>query len=769
MQNQIKLIMVLSLLILFVQAPVLSAADATLVTDKQDYEPGETVNFTGTGFLAGEDVNLTAAGATNGTQIFIQTTAGDTGEISGSFELPAMFEATYTLTAKGVNSGIEVSAAFYDSVGQFAIDSPPSPVNCYPGDANVLTVFAKSTGGGAPPAEGVPVVWTTTDAGGTLTSPNPLNGKTGADGKASITYTAGSTPGIYTVTATAPGAGGGGQDKRVSWDVNIKTPAAPIDINAPVTSITLNPLTPNGANGWYITNVDVTLTSTDNGGSGVKEIHYAINGNEMVVSAAIAMFSITSEGTNTLDYWAVDNATPANVEDTNTATIKIDKTKPEVTITAPANGAYYRTNNPPGLAYTIVELNPSGLPVVTGWSTEEGEHTVTVTVTDEAGNVGSASVTYYVDNTPPITNIILSGLEGNNGWYRSDVDVNLTASDNLSGVKEIHYILNGGSEKVIEGNTTSFTISTEAINSLVCWAVDNVENEETHHNQDIKIDKTAPTITASQNPAANSFGWNNTDVTVSFETYDALSGIDPDTDPNDVVLSLEGAGQSASGTVYDMAGNSASTTISNINIDKTSPVVTITVPAENTSYLLNQSINAEWTAEDALSGIDSANTSGTVPSGSPLPTGTPGTNTFSVTATDKAGNVTTVTRTYGVEYDFIGFFLPVDNPPVVNVGKAGRTFPIKWQLKDANGKFISDLSVVLYNPPRYGETAGESSIWNEPLPGDTSGSSGLRYDSSSNQFIFTWQTSKTFANKSYVFKIELNDGSVHELLFKFTK
>jgi len=80
-----------------------------------------------------------------------------------------------------------------------------------------------------------------------------------------------------------------------------------------------------------------------------------------------------------------------------------DVTPPVVTITAPAPNCYKESALPP-LAYSVVETNPY-TEVVTGWLTTEGVHTVTVTATDDAGNIGSASVTYTVDDTSPVVTI----------------------------------------------------------------------------------------------------------------------------------------------------------------------------------------------------------------------------------------------------------------------------------------------------------------------------------------------------------------------------
>ena len=121
-------------------------------------------------------------------------------------------------------------------------------------------------------------------------------------------------------------------------------------------------------------------------------------------------------------------------------------------------------------------------------------------------------------------------------------------------------------------------------------------------------------------------------------------------------------------------------------------------------------------------------------------------------------------------YNFIGFLPPVDNPPVFNLAKAGRTIPVKWQLKDANGAFISTLSAVVYNPLRYRQVADDGAPI-DPVPADatTTGATVLRYDSTSNQFIFNWQTSSAFAGKCYELLLDLNDGTQRTARFKFTR
>jgi hypothetical protein len=115
--------------------------------------------------------------------------------------------------------------------------------------------------------------------------------------------------------------------------------------------------------------------------------------------------------------------------------------------------------------------------------------------------------------------------------------------------------------------------------------------------------------------------------------------------------------------------------------------------------------------------------------------------------------------TYVVKYNFIGFFQPVDNPPVVNIGRAGRTIPIKFQLTDAQGNLITSMTPLPVTM-RVLEVAC-TSFTSDPVDPyvipDTSGSTSLRYDPMANQWIFNWQTAKGMAGKCYQIVVLQND------------
>lgn len=117
-----------------------------------------------------------------------------------------------------------------------------------------------------------------------------------------------------------------------------------------------------------------------------------------------------------------------------------------------------------------------------------------------------------------------------------------------------------------------------------------------------------------------------------------------------------------------------------------------------------------------------------------------------------------------VSYDFTGaggFQPPIKNT-ASNTAKAGSVVPVKWQLPDGKGGFISDLSVVA--GITYRSTACDFSSSINDIPTDISGNSGLHYDTSTNQFIYNWKTPKIPG--CYLLTLRLNDGSEYPANFQ---
>jgi len=210
-----------------------------------------------------------------------------------------------------------------------------------------------------------------------------------------------------------------------------------------------------------------------------------------------------------------------------------------------------------------------------------------------------------------------------------------------------------------------------------------------------------------------------------------------------------------------------------VNIDNIAPVVNIITPT-NTQYILNECVLSEWTATDNETGIASASASVNgidIPNGDPIDTSSVGKKEFKVIATDNAENITEVTVEYSVIYTFFGFFRPVDNPGefnnVVNVAKAGRAIPVKFSLSGYQG-----MDIFAEGYPRSRAISCDMNSELDDIEEEitvTAGGSSLKYEATTDQYIYVWKTDKNWTGSCRRLEVKLNDGTSHFANFTFKK
>ena len=108
----------------------------------------------------------------------------------------------------------------------------------------------------------------------------------------------------------------------------------------------------------------------------------------------------------------------------------------------------------------------------------------------------------------------------------------------------------------------------------------------------------------------------------------------------------------------DRAGNTGSKTVNYTVVDKTAPVVSVATPEAGAVYGLGEKVAADYGCSDEPGGSGLASCTGTVADGADVDTSSVGEKTFTVEATDNAGNKASKSVTYTV----------VDqSPPAINL------------------------------------------------------------------------------------------------------
>jgi hypothetical protein len=220
-------------------------------------------------------------------------------------------------------------------------------------------------------------------------------------------------------------------------------------------------------------------------------------------------------------------------------------------------------------------------------------------------------------------------------------------------------------------------------------------------------------------------------------------------------------------TARDGAGNETKASATIQVVDATPPIVALHTPEEGASYAVGQEVLADYTCSDEPGGSGLASCVGEVPDGAAVDTTTPGGKSFTVTATDAAGNTSSTTVAYEVtsaQSDFKGFRWPVDDFPAINRWIAGEVVPVRFSLGGYKGRDVL--------APGYPQVAQvECGEGEQPTSGRPARSvwwqKGVRFRHRS--YIFMWRTERDWTRDCRQFLIKLKDGSVHRAEFRFVR
>jgi glycosidase len=133
-----------------------------------------------------------------------------------------------------------------------------------------------------------------------------------------------------------------------------------------------------------------------------------------------------------------------------------------------------------------------------------------------------------VDTAAPAASISISPAANGNGWNNSaPVTVNLNATDAGSGVKELRYWVGNGAPTVAGGAAASFQLTQQGTHTVYLRAIDNAGNASALASLVVKIDTTAPTVSApTSNPSVLSVpNHQMVDITVSYNASDNSGGV----------------------------------------------------------------------------------------------------------------------------------------------------------------------------------------------------------------------------------------------------
>jgi hypothetical protein len=289
--------------------------------------------------------------------------------------------------------------------------------------------------------------------------------------------------------------------------------------------------TNTGVNDWCIGNLTLDLTAADPQGQTVI-ISGDLNGSNFTCPNGDTTCQVPlPEGAGTANY-KVDSATGLSA--TGTTSYQLDATTPEITggiNASPGTNGWYTSqafvsaqavDAISGIAVFEASVDDGAWTAYADTTFSDGMHSITFRAIDHAGNVTeTARQEIKVDTVTPVVNVSISGTGGANGWYSSQLEISVMASDALSGIAFLEAAVDGGAWTTVSG-PLAFA---DGVHTVQFRASDHAGNITETAAQEFKVDATTPTLSLNVNGTKRENGWYVSHVSVTPNASDAGSGI----------------------------------------------------------------------------------------------------------------------------------------------------------------------------------------------------------------------------------------------------
>ena len=155
--------------------------------------------------------------------------------------------------------------------------------------------------------------------------------------------------------------------------------------------------------------------------------------------------------------------------------------------------SFFAEDDDSGIAEFKYNVNGEWHDYIKPINLSEGIHTIKFYAKDNAGNNASDNISIKIDKTKPTSVHTLIGIKEDD-VYITDVTVQITSNDDLSGIKQIMYKIDGNNWIPASDTSISFTVTSKGIHTIEYYSIDNAGNIETQHQINFEIVKNSPPI-----------------------------------------------------------------------------------------------------------------------------------------------------------------------------------------------------------------------------------------------------------------------------------